>query len=329
MTTHGLKKPILYQFIMSGKSTKSEYQATIKRLIEHIRTKCKAEYVGAYEVGTEKGGLHCHMFVIVETLHHFPGDDILNVSAGNFIARRIKRTGMSITIEPPKNTMHGGAMFARMDTPAKLANCIEWATYILKVRSKDAVPGRETYFGSCHAANTRKREAVRQKYRDALTKSSKPTQTLAKEQDNEAKPTTKPETLPSFGSPADEEGASSREALVCTGQPTSPSEEARSQQEASLSHEPDCSNRAGPSDEGNEMILTAQQKYLAGLYEQCIDADMDTNEIRRYLLEKGVVRTPGTVAWELEHVFCFTGYADSHPPKPVICLADWLRNTSR
>lgn len=173
MTTHKFKKPILYQIIMSGKSTKKEYQATIKRLIEHIRTKCKAEYIGAYEVGEEKNGLHCHMFVIVETLEHFPGDDVLNVSAGNFIARRIARTSMSIKIAPPQNTMHDGAMFARMDTPAKLANCIDWTTYTLKLRSKDAVPGREIYFGSCHAANARKREAKRQKYRDALEKSSK------------------------------------------------------------------------------------------------------------------------------------------------------------
>jgi hypothetical protein len=175
MTTHKFKKPILYQIILSGKSTKKEYQATIKRLIEHIRTKCKAEYIGAYEVGSEKGGLHCHAFVIVETLDHFPGDDVLNVSAGYFIARRIARTGMSITIAPPQNTMHDGAMFARMDTPAKLANCIDWTTYTLKLRSKDAVPGREIYFGSCHAANARKREAVRQKYRDAVLKSSRPT----------------------------------------------------------------------------------------------------------------------------------------------------------
>ena len=174
MTTHKFKKPILYQIILSGKPTKADYQATIKRLIEHIRTKCKAEYIGAYEVGDEKGGLHAHAFVIVETLDHFPGNDVLNVSAGYFIARRIARTGMSIKIAPPQNTMHDGQMFARMDTPAKLANCIDWTTYTLKLRSKDAVPGREIYFGSCHAANARKREAVRQKYRDAVLKSSRP-----------------------------------------------------------------------------------------------------------------------------------------------------------
>jgi len=175
MTNHGLKDAILYEFILAGKADKADYQATIKKLMQHIRTKCRAEYIGAYEVGEEKGGLHCHVFVIVETLHHFPGNDLLNVSAGHFIARRIALTGMSIKIAPPQNPMHDGQMFARMDTPAKLANCIEWTTYILKLRSKDAVPGREIYFASEFASNTRKREAKRQKYRDALEKSSRPT----------------------------------------------------------------------------------------------------------------------------------------------------------
>lgn len=171
--THDLKKAILYQFILSG-SDRTEYQATLKALMRHIRTKCRAEYIGAYEVGEEKGGIHAHAFVLVETAKHFPSD-LLDVSEGQFIARRIKRRKLSIRIEPPKNPMHGGAMFAKMNTPAKLADCLKWATYFLKVRSKEDVTDRETYFGSEFLSNIAKREAKRQKYRDALTKSSKST----------------------------------------------------------------------------------------------------------------------------------------------------------
>ncbi|MGX9221279.1 hypothetical protein ACWV27_23185 [Massilia varians] len=203
--THDLKTAILYQFILSG-ADRAEYQATLKALMRHIRTKCRAEYIGAYEVGEEKGGSHAHAFVIVETAEHFPSD-LLDVREGGFIARRIKRKAkkakeagldksLSIRIEPPKNPMHGGAMFAKMNTPAKLADCIKWATYFLKVRSKEDVPGRETYFGSEFLSNIAKREAKRQKYRDALTKSSLPpavppaeetviTQTETKEQNEE------------------------------------------------------------------------------------------------------------------------------------------------
>jgi hypothetical protein len=182
-TTHDLKKPVLYQFILSG-SDKAEYQATMKAIMRHIRTKCRAEYIGAYEFGAEKGGIHEHAFVIIETSEHFPSD-LLDVSEGKFIARRIARKAkaakaanadksLSIRIEPPKNRMHGGAMCAKMDTPAKLANCIEWCSYALKTRSKEGVPGREKYTGSEFVSNIAKREAQRQKHRDALLKSSRP-----------------------------------------------------------------------------------------------------------------------------------------------------------
>lgn len=177
MTTHDLKKALLYQFILSG-STKAEYQATMKALIRHIRTKCRAEYIGGYEVGDEKGGIHAHAFVLIESAHHFPSD-LLDVREGQWIARRIKRKAkakadkadksLSIRIEPPKNRMHGGEMYARMNTPEKLADCIKWSSYFLKVRSKADVPGRETYFGSEFASNIAKRETQRQTHRDALT----------------------------------------------------------------------------------------------------------------------------------------------------------------
>jgi hypothetical protein len=181
--THDLKNAVLYHIILSGSQDKAVYQATMKALMRHIRTKCRAEYMNAYEVGEEKGGLHCHMFVIIETAKHFPSD-LLDVREGQWIARRIKHKtmGHSIRIEPPKNAMHGGAMFARMNTPAKLENCINWATYQLKPRSKDGVPGRETYSGSEFVSNIEKREAQRQKHRDALTKSSPPAAPKAAEE---------------------------------------------------------------------------------------------------------------------------------------------------
>lgn len=362
MTTHGLKKPILYQIIMSGKSTKGEYQATIKRLIEHIRTKCKAEYVGAYEVGTEKGGLHCHMFVIVETLHHFPGNDVLNVSAGNFIARRIKRTGMSITIEPPKNTMHDGQMFARMDTPAKLANCIDWCTYILKVRSKDAVPGRETYFNSCHAANARKREAKRQKYRDALEKSSvtpqatpflpidpsmgraEPSLTEKETQDessttegncpessSQADSTSQDHSGPYTGPSSNPELGSARPRMrVPAPSASGPSSEAQAR--PGQAH----GGAAGPAGEADLPItdnpggtmLTSAQKYIASRYEQAVDLGLDVEAVRRYLLAHGIKHTPAQVVHQLDNVLCFAGYAASHLA-PLVDVRAYDRTTSR
>lgn len=285
MTTHDLKQAVLYQFILSG-SDKAEYQATMKALIKHIRTKCRAEYIGAYEVGDEKGGLHAHAFVIIETAKHFPAD-LLDVSEGKFIARRIKRKAnaktdandksLSIRIEPPKDRMHGGAMFARMNTPEKLADAIKWASYFLKARSKNEVPGRETYFGSEFASNIAKREAVRQKYRDALTKSTTSVQAPA--------------------APAE------------TQQP-----QAECLEQATINN-----------DQGDDMNLTnltpAGRQYLAGLYEHCVDAEMDVGAIFTYLTRKGVSVTRAEVVHHLDHVFKFHRYAETHPAKPVLTYA--------
>ena len=71
--------------------------------------------------------------------------------------------------------------------------------------------------------------------------------------------------------------------------------------------------------------MTPAQKYIASLYEQAVDACLDTNQVRRYLLDRGVLRTPGQVAWELEHEFGFIGYADSHQPAPAMSQAAYDR----
>jgi hypothetical protein len=382
MTNHGLKDAILYEFILAGKADKADYQATIKKLMQHIRTKCRAEYIGAYEVGNEKGGLHCHVFVIVETLHHFPGNDLLNVSAGHFIARRIALTGMSIKIAPPQNTMHDGAMFARMDTPAKLANCIEWTTYILKLRSKDAVPGREIYFASEFASNTRKREAKRQKYRDALEKSSQPAPQAAQEALDASVAT---QTVPS--SPVDlstgkgnhthtekashegittpqcgtegqshtsttESGhsSSSGPTRVSTGpRPRVPAYSASTGTESQAIRPGQSHGGAGSSrgqtpqpvtplsrinerkipvadsdplpTKGETTMLTTAQKYIASRYEQAVGLRLNLDEVRAYLLAHGIPRTPAQVVHELDEVYAFAGYADSHQPPAHVSTA--------
>lgn len=302
MTTHGLKKAVVYQFILSGKSAKADYQATIKALIRHIRTQCRAEYIGAYEVGDEKGGLHCHCYIIIETAHQIPRY-LLDVSEGHFIARRIKRTGMSIRIEPPKGKMHGGAMFAKMDTPAKLADCIAWVEYHIKGRSKAAVAGREVYFASEFASNATKREAKRQKYRDALLKSSVSPAPAAAQDAPDAKEDYKPH-----------QGDGKPQSWVGIKLKPEPHQGAIN---ASQTHN---------NDKGSDLKLTPAQSYLCRLYENCVDADMDVEAVRLYLLDQGIRKTPAMIVDDLEHTFGFLGYAASHkaPAKPDAAKIDAL-----
>lgn len=369
LTTHDLKKPVLYQFILSGKTDKAEYQATIKALVRHIRTKCRAEYLGAYEVGDEKGGLHCHCYVIIETADQIPRD-LLDVSPGHFIARRIKRTGMSIKIEPPKAPMHGGAMFARMDTPAKLADCIEWCSYHVKPRSKDDVPGRETYFASEFASNTGKREAQRQKHRDALTKSSRPapaptTETAPfllvgsptgraehtftdKEQQHETVTPAPRQEGPGTASSTSSTGSSPGSTSTSSGpilvrprswsiqdvQPSSSSSSSNTAEAPSPGHK--HGGATGPASQTHQPIapapgdtMTPAEKYIATKYEEAVDLQLDLDALRLYLLAHGIKRTAAQLVHDLDETYGFYGYASSHPAPKLADVAEFDKAIDR
>lgn len=60
-------------------------------------------------------------------------------------------------------------------------------------------------------------------------------------------------------------------------------------------------------------MTTASFNYVASLYEQCVDANIDVHAIRRFLAEHGIRRTYAQVLHDLDTVFEFVGYADSHP----------------
>lgn len=58
--------------------------------------------------------------------------------------------------------MHDGHLFARpVKEGGKLADCLSWASYEFKHRSKAGVPGRETYFNSEFRSNVATRAAER------------------------------------------------------------------------------------------------------------------------------------------------------------------------
>jgi hypothetical protein len=332
LLSHDLKQPVLYHLVLTGSQSIPVYQGVIKSLMRRIRNHgCRLEYFGAYE-NDEKKGMHAHCYILIETGRRKTPFKLLDVNDGEYLHKLAERHGLvnekgktqRIHVSKPKNAMHEGQFFARPTKGEKLDNCLCWIEYPYKQRSKDGIPAREKFFNSEFKANKSKRASEMQQYYAPATPAA-PTQ-QENEGTNEDRTTEKPETNSALGSPANQEGNStSDKALVCPGQPTSPGEEARSQQEASLHDERDNGTRASPSDQGLEMMLTASQKYLVSLYEQAVDASLDLDEMRRYLLAKGVVKTPGMVAWELEHVAGFYGYAASHQPKPQPSMKDWLR----
>lgn len=160
---HDLCQPVLYHLVLTGSTSTLPYQKTIKALVRRLRDYgCRTEYFGAFEVAEDKGGIHAHCFLLIETSKKFP-KRIMNVNEGEYLYKLAAKNGIDpIHVAKPKNPMHGGEFFARPVTDGgKLENCLGWATYVFKSRSKLEVPCRETYFNSEFQANKTKREATK------------------------------------------------------------------------------------------------------------------------------------------------------------------------
>lgn len=74
--------------------------------------------------------------------------------------------------------------------------------------------------------------------------------------------------------------------------------------------------------------MTPAVRYVASRYEEAVDLGLDVGAVRRYLLAHGIKHTPAQVVHQLDNVFCFTGYAASHPA-PLVDVRAYDRTTAR
>lgn len=169
LLNHDLRQPVLYHMVLTGSQDIKTYQAVIKSLVRRLRSRCRTEYFGAYEVEPEEGkGLHAHCFLLIETSEKTPFK-IMNVNDGEYLHKLAERHKLvnkdgstrRIHVAKPKNRMHDGHFFARPVGDDKLANCLSWIEYEYKSRSKEGVQSRETYFNSEFKSNTAKRAVER------------------------------------------------------------------------------------------------------------------------------------------------------------------------
>lgn len=68
------------------------------------------------------------------------------------------------------------------------------------------------------------------------------------------------------------------------------------------------------------MELTAAQRYISRLYEDCVDRSLDVEAIRVHLAARGLLKTPAQVRYDLDHVYSFSGYAEGHPAPAKVTL---------
>lgn len=59
--------------------------------------------------------------------------------------------------------------------------------------------------------------------------------------------------------------------------------------------------------------MTPAERYVATRYEEAVDAGLNVEAVRLYLLSKGIPRTSAQVRHELDEVYGFHQYAEQHP----------------
>jgi hypothetical protein len=68
-------------------------------------------------------------------------------------------------------------------------------------------------------------------------------------------------------------------------------------------------------------LTPAGHRYVAGIYEQLVDAGMHLGQIQGALARKGITRTPGQIEYDLETRYGFAGYCARHPATPRLTFA--------
>jgi hypothetical protein len=70
-------------------------------------------------------------------------------------------------------------------------------------------------------------------------------------------------------------------------------------------------------------LTPAGFKYLGALYEAAVDRGLNVVEVQAYLGSKGVHRPMIQIRHDLNHVFAFAGYVDSHPAPPILTATQY------
>lgn len=76
-------------------------------------------------------------------------------------------------------------------------------------------------------------------------------------------------------------------------------------------------------------VMTPAQKFIASKYEQGVDAQLDVDSLRGFLLTQGIKPTPAQILNDLESVYGFHEYSSRHPAPTKVCTATMYRMIDR
>ncbi|WBS04651.1 hypothetical protein OU994_10400 [Pseudoduganella sp. SL102] len=140
------REPRLYHLILSG-NTYRQHKKVLTALCQRLtRAKVEHEWFSARECNSERGE-HLHIFVLVDA-DGSPPQALLNTYEDCWLAIECSKKGLNNPfIAAPKNEIHGENHYAQLPylgptnratekATDRLANAMEWLSYIYKARDK-------------------------------------------------------------------------------------------------------------------------------------------------------------------------------------------------
>lgn len=151
------KRARLYHICFTGATQVEPYREANDELIRKLRKKTEVQWKGAVEVDSEDDdeskGLHFHVFILIDAFSWNP-DHILNRKVMGDLYILTAKHGITFKLNEPRDPIHRAEDGSQLNyatlppsKPEKLANCLNWISYLYKRRtkSKDIKP---TYYSS-------------------------------------------------------------------------------------------------------------------------------------------------------------------------------------
>lgn len=155
LETHPYQAAQLYHLCFVGSNQVKPYTEAIKSLVEHLRDKkMPCQYRAALEENEDDGSneVHMHVFLLVEAKHAMP-IGVINRRPDGWLKEMAMKKGIDFHLNHPRSPLHFGRqgqqkLYASLPAskPEKLADCINWISYLYKARSKPKI--RQRYFSS-------------------------------------------------------------------------------------------------------------------------------------------------------------------------------------
>ena len=155
LETHPYQSAQLYHICFVGSTQVEPYKEAVKSLVEHLRDKnMPCQYRAALEEGDteDSNELHMHVFLLVEAKFAKP-IGIIHRKPEGWLKTMAMKKGIDFHLNHPRSPLHFGRngqqkLYASLppSKPEKLADCINWISYLYKARSKPKI--RQRYFAS-------------------------------------------------------------------------------------------------------------------------------------------------------------------------------------